>query len=132
MCITSAVMGRLGGPFLLCPSAVHLRLLRTDNASRRTPCKPNNFRRSHLRTNLSVLMPAYLFEHDNQGFNHGTTCVVAFPGFGKSSLVDNFGITEYIIVYYSQFRPHTLNDGLAPNAAEHPYWDTQKSMAKMT
>lgn len=27
-------------------------------------------------------------------------------------------ITAYLIGYYSQFRPHTHNDGLTPNAAE--------------
>ena len=42
------------------------------------------------------------------------------------------GITDYIIGYYSQFRPHTHNGGLAPNAAEEQYWDARKSVAKMT
>jgi putative transposase len=32
-------------------------------------------------------------------------------------------ITEYIIGYYSQFRPHTHNGGLAPNEAEKQYWN---------
>ena len=42
------------------------------------------------------------------------------------------GITDYIIGYYSQFRPHTHNDGLAPNAAEKQYRNARKSVAKMT
>jgi putative transposase len=42
------------------------------------------------------------------------------------------GITEYVIGYYSQFRPHTHNDGLAPNAAEKQYWDAYKTVAKKT
>jgi putative transposase len=41
-------------------------------------------------------------------------------------------ITEYVIGYYSQFRPHTHNDGLAPNAAEKRYWDAYKTVAKKT
>jgi transposase InsO family protein len=41
-------------------------------------------------------------------------------------------ITEYILGYYSQFRPHTHNDGLAPNAAEKLYWDAYKTVAKKT
>lgn len=41
-------------------------------------------------------------------------------------------ITEYIIGYYSQFRPHTHNDGLAPRVVEQQYWNTQKTVAKNT
>lgn len=41
-------------------------------------------------------------------------------------------ITEYILGYYSQFRPHTHNDGLPPNRAENQYWSDQKVVAKMT
>jgi len=41
-------------------------------------------------------------------------------------------ITEYVIGYYSQFRPHTCNDGLAPNEAERQYWNADKTVAKIT
>ena len=41
-------------------------------------------------------------------------------------------ITDYVIGYYSQFRPHTHNDGLAPNVAEKLYWNAHKTVAKKT
>ena len=41
-------------------------------------------------------------------------------------------ITDYIVGYYSQLRPHTHNGGLAPNVAEKRYWDAQKDVAKIT
>jgi putative transposase len=43
-----------------------------------------------------------------------------------------YGITDYVIGYYSQFRPHTHNNGLAPNVAEKLYWNAHKGVAKMT
>lgn len=42
------------------------------------------------------------------------------------------GITDYVIGYYSQVRPHTHNHGLAPNVAEKLYWNAHKTVAKMT
>jgi len=57
--------------------------------------------------------------------------VIAETGYASFTEAKH-GITEYIIGYYSQFRPHTHNDGLAPNVAERQYWDAQKSVAKMT
>ncbi|WXG51703.1 MAG: IS3 family transposase [Candidatus Sedimenticola sp. (ex Thyasira tokunagai)] len=55
------------------------------------------------------------------------------PEVGYTSLEDaKRGIIDYIIGYYSQFRPHTHNDGLAPNAAEEHYWNAHKAVAKMT
>ena len=41
-------------------------------------------------------------------------------------------ITEYLVGYYSQFRPHEHNDGLPPIVAEKEYWKTYKTVAKMT
>lgn len=41
-------------------------------------------------------------------------------------------ITQYMLGYYSEFRPHTHNDGLPPNAAEQRYWNAYKTVAKMT
>ncbi|MBT3017500.1 MAG: integrase core domain-containing protein [Candidatus Thiodiazotropha sp. (ex Clathrolucina costata)] len=40
--------------------------------------------------------------------------------------------TEYIIGYYSHFRPHAHNDGLAPRVVEQQYWNAQKTVAKNT
>ena len=41
-------------------------------------------------------------------------------------------IIDYVVGYYSQFRPHAHNDGLSPMVAEQRYWDTQKTVAKIT
>ncbi len=41
-------------------------------------------------------------------------------------------ITDYIIGYYSRFRPHTHNAALSPNKAEQLYWNDQKTVAKKT
>ena len=41
-------------------------------------------------------------------------------------------ITDYILGYYSRFRPHGNNDGLPPVIAERQYWNAQKAVAKMT
>ena len=55
------------------------------------------------------------------------------PEIGYGSFEEaKHGVTDYIIGYYSQFRPHTHNDGLAPNAAERQYWNARKTVAKKT
>ncbi len=55
------------------------------------------------------------------------------PEVGYRSLVEaKYHITEYIIGYYSHFRPHTHNDGLAPKVVERQYWKAQKTVAKIT
>jgi putative transposase len=41
-------------------------------------------------------------------------------------------IIDYVIGYYSQFRPHSFNDGLTPVAAEKQYWVAYKTVAKNT
>jgi putative transposase len=41
-------------------------------------------------------------------------------------------ITDYVLGYYSRFRPHTNNDGLPPIMAEQKYWNAQKAVAKIT
>jgi len=41
-------------------------------------------------------------------------------------------ITDYIIGYYSQVRPHQHNLGLAPNVVEDKYWIEYKTVAKNT
>ena len=41
-------------------------------------------------------------------------------------------ISDYIIGYYSQVRPHQSNGGLPPNVAEQNYWNAQMTVAKST
>lgn len=41
-------------------------------------------------------------------------------------------ITDYILWYYSYFRPHAHNDGMTPNAAEQQYWNAYKTVASFT
>ena len=55
------------------------------------------------------------------------------PEIGYSSFEQaKHGITDYILGYYNPFRPHTHNDGLAPNSAERKYWNDYKTVAKNT
>ena len=55
------------------------------------------------------------------------------PETGYSSFEEaKHAITDYIIGYYSQFRPHTHNAGLSPNKAEKLFWDDQQTVAKKT
>jgi putative transposase len=42
------------------------------------------------------------------------------------------GINDYIIGYYSEFRPHSYNGGLTPNESEYRYRKYYKPVAKMT
>lgn len=41
-------------------------------------------------------------------------------------------ITNYIVGYYSRYRPHSKNGGLPPNEQEDIYWKTHKTVAKNT
>lgn len=41
-------------------------------------------------------------------------------------------IINYIIGYYSQVRPHSYNDEIAPNSAEKKYWTEYNSVANFT
>ncbi|GAA0819375.1 hypothetical protein GCM10009111_23290 [Colwellia asteriadis] len=41
-------------------------------------------------------------------------------------------ITNYIIGYYSQTRPHRYNAGLSPNESERRYWLNSKTVANFT
>ena len=55
------------------------------------------------------------------------------PETGYRSLEEaKYQITEYILGYYSQIRPHTHNNGKAPKVVEQEYWNTQKTVAKIT
>ena len=55
------------------------------------------------------------------------------PEVGYSSFEEaKHNITDYILGYYSQFRPHANNGGLPPNEAEKHYWNDYKTVAKMT
>ena len=55
------------------------------------------------------------------------------PEIGYSSFEKaNQGVTDYIIGYYSQLRPHRHNSGLSPNAAEKLYRNDYKTVANIT
>lgn len=41
-------------------------------------------------------------------------------------------VSDYIAGYYSQFRPHQHNDGLAPNKAEELFFNSSKVAANIT
>ncbi len=41
-------------------------------------------------------------------------------------------ITDYINRYYCVVRPHQHNDGMPPNKAEENYWNSSKTVAKLT
>ena len=38
-------------------------------------------------------------------------------------------ITEYLMGYYSDIRPHQYNGGLTPNESERLYWFAHKTVA---
>lgn len=55
------------------------------------------------------------------------------PDTGYSSFEEaKSRITDYILGYYSRFRPHAHNNGQTPMMAENNYWNTQKSLATFT
>ena len=41
-------------------------------------------------------------------------------------------VWDYIVGYYSRVRPHSHNNGLAPNEAEKNFWSDSKAVAKIT
>lgn len=41
-------------------------------------------------------------------------------------------ITDYLIGYYNQHRPHQYNDGLKPNESERLYWLPHKTAVSFT
>lgn len=55
------------------------------------------------------------------------------PGVGYRTLEQaKHHIADYVLGYYSQFRPHAHNGGMTPNTAEKLYWDDYKTVAKKT
>lgn len=55
------------------------------------------------------------------------------PTIGYASLEDaKSRITDYILGYYSRFRPHTHNNGLTPVMKEENYWNAQRLVATFT
>ncbi len=55
------------------------------------------------------------------------------PEIGYSSFEEaKSRITDYILGYYSTFRPHVHNEGMKPVVAEQNYWNAQKSVASLT
>ncbi|WP_421508280.1 IS3 family transposase [Erwinia rhapontici] len=52
------------------------------------------------------------------------------PVTGYASFSDAaYGITDYIVGYYSALRPHEYNGGLSPNESENRYWENSKAVA---
>ncbi|EKN4209777.1 IS3 family transposase, partial [Yersinia ruckeri] len=49
-------------------------------------------------------------------------------GYANFSEANN-AITNYIIGYYSQLRPHQYNGGLTPNESERLFWESSKTVA---
>ncbi len=41
-------------------------------------------------------------------------------------------VTDYILGYYSRFRPHVHNEGMTPVMAKQNYWNAQKPLAILT
>ncbi|GAA0794863.1 Transposase InsO and inactivated derivatives [Marinobacterium sediminicola] len=55
------------------------------------------------------------------------------PETGYRSFVEaKQSITDYLVGYYSQVRPHRHNDDLPPNVAERTYWKAYKPVASFT
>lgn len=55
------------------------------------------------------------------------------PGIGYSNIDEaKHAITDYIVGYYSQTRPHQHNGRISPNRAEELYWNDYKSVARFT
>ncbi len=53
------------------------------------------------------------------------------PEIGYSSFVEGKAdITDYIIGYYSNVRPHKHNGGLTPNESERQFWFGYKKLSK--
>lgn len=55
------------------------------------------------------------------------------PATGYTSIEEaKSRITDYILGYYSRFRPHAHNNGLTPVSTEENYWNAQRSVATFT
>ncbi len=63
----------------------------------------------------SVLKPEWIPNYDCRSFNEARRMT-----------------DEYMKGYYSQFRPHQHNGGLLPNKAEQLFYNSPKSVAKIT
>ncbi|EHU9198965.1 IS3 family transposase, partial [Escherichia coli] len=51
--------------------------------------------------------------------------VVGYVSFSEAA----HAITDYIVGYYSELRPHEYNGGLPPNESENQYWKNSNSVA---
>ncbi len=55
------------------------------------------------------------------------------PEHGYKNVVDaKESVTEYLMGYYSNIRPHHYNGGLTPNESERQYWAAYKTVASFT
>ncbi|TOK18543.1 hypothetical protein CGI23_23920, partial [Vibrio parahaemolyticus] len=41
-------------------------------------------------------------------------------------------VTDYLVGYYNQHRPHQYNGGLTPNESERQFWLPHKTVASFT
>jgi len=73
----------------------------TQSMSRRGNCWDNAPMERFFRSLKTEWMPKYGYEDFDEA---------------------KFAITDYIIGYYSQIRPHRFNDGKSPNETEDNYW----------
>ncbi len=44
----------------------------------------------------------------------------------------NQAVTDYLVGYYNQHRPHQYNGGLTPNESERQFWFPYKTVASFT
>jgi transposase InsO family protein len=55
------------------------------------------------------------------------------PEIGYSSFEEaKSHITDYLLGYYTRFRPHAHNNGMPPVMAEEIYWNAQNAVANLT
>lgn len=55
------------------------------------------------------------------------------PTRGYRSLMEaRQAITDYLVGYYNQYRPHQYNGGLTPNESERQFWFAHKAVASFT
>ncbi|ELB2865170.1 transposase, partial [Vibrio alginolyticus] len=55
------------------------------------------------------------------------------PKNGDRSFTEAFqAVTDYLVGYYNQHRPHQYNSGLTPNESERQFWFPHKTVASFT
>ena len=83
----------------------------TQSMSRRGNCWDNCLKERFFRSLKTEWVPTTGYQYFTQAKQH---------------------ITDYIVGYYSQIRPHQYNGGLTPNESENRYWLYYKTVANKT